>query len=218
MAPAVSGPEVARVEDRTILGPYGEIPIRIYTPDGAGPHAAFVYLHGGGFILGSIEMSDATCRELADGASCIVVSVAYRLAPENKFPIPMEDCYATTQWVIDHAAEIGADARRVAVAGDSAGGNLAAAVCLIAKDRGGPAIAQQTLIYPVTNHAFDTPSYRDNGSGYILPCRLLLLVGEGERRPAGPESDVARGHESLRVTSVPVLPLPHSSARRVSTL
>ncbi len=163
-----TGPELPRVEDRTIAGPNGEIPVRIYTPEGAGPHPVTVFFHGGGWVIGSIATHDPMCRQLAQGSSSVVVSVEYRLAPEHKFPTATEDCYAAVKWVAEHAGEIGANAGHMAVAGDSAGGNLAAALCLMARDRGGPAIAHQTLICPVTNYSFDTASYLDNGVGYFL--------------------------------------------------
>jgi acetyl esterase len=167
-AMTATGPDVAKVEDRAIPGLSGEIPVRVYTPEGAGPHPVTVFFHGGGWVIGSVVTHDANCRQLAQGSSSVVVSVDYRLAPEHKFPSAAEDCYAAAKWVAEHAREIGASAERMVVAGDSAGGNLAAAVCLMARDRGGPAIAHQTLIYPVTNYAFDTVSYRDNGVGYFL--------------------------------------------------
>src|SRR5690606_28974236 len=114
------------------------------------------------------DTHDATCRQLANGAGCVVVSVDYRLAPEHRYPAAAEDCYAATQWCATHAAELGADAQRLAVAGDSAGGNLAAVVAQMARDRGGPPLVFQLLIYPVTDYGFDTASYRDNASGYLL--------------------------------------------------
>jgi acetyl esterase len=127
-----------------------------------------VYFHGGGWVLGGIETHDGVCRELANAAGCVVVSVDYRLAPEHKFPAAVEDCYAATQWAAAHAGDLGADARRLAVGGDSAGGNLAAVVSQMAPDRGGPPIVFELLVYPVTTAAFDTPSYRDNAEGYLL--------------------------------------------------
>ncbi len=194
MLPPVPGPEMARVVDRAIPGPNGDIAVRIYTPSGNGPHPAVVFFHGGGWVVCDIEMYDGTCRQLADGAACIVVSVDYRLAPEHKFPMPVEDCYVATAWVDEQARAIGARTSGVAVAGDSAGGNLAAAVCLMARDRGGPRIVQQTLVYPATNHSFDTPSYRDNGADYFLTvedCRwfwnhYLTNDADGGDRYASP--------------------------------
>lgn len=160
--------DVARVDDRTIPGPAGEIPVRLYEPEGEAPFPVVVFFHGGGWVIGDIESHDMTCRALANAAGCVVVSVGYRLAPEHKFPAPLDDCYAAAQHVSQRASDFNADASRLAVGGDSAGGNLAAAVALVARDRGGPDIRFQLLVYPVTNYAFDTASYRDNATGYLL--------------------------------------------------
>lgn len=165
---------VHQVEDRDISGPSGSIPVRIYTPEGSGPFPALVYFHGGGWVLGSIETHDPICRELAQSVGCVVISVDYRLAPEHPFPMPLEDCYAAVSWVARHATEIQCDAQRIAVGGDSAGGNLAAAVALTARDRGGPPLAFQLLIYPVTDYAFDTDSYQENGYGYFLTKDMMI--------------------------------------------
>ena len=169
-AAAVPGePEpVARLEDRALPGPSGEIPIRIYTPAGQGPRPVLVYFHGGGWVLGNLETHDRVCRSLANAAGCVVVSVDYRLAPEHRFPAAAEDAYAATRWVAENAAALGIDGARLAVGGDSAGGNLAAVVALMARDRGGPALGQQLLIYPVTDHDFETPSYREHAEGFLL--------------------------------------------------
>ena len=166
--PREPGPEVARVEDRCIPGPDGEIPVRVYTPTGAGPFPVLVWFHGGGWVVGSIDGTDGTCRHLANGAGCVVVSVGYQLAPEAKFPAPAEDCYAATSWVADNSAALNTDPQRSAVGGSSAGGNLAAVVALMARDRGGPLLVHQLLVYPVTERNFDTESYRENGEGYGL--------------------------------------------------
>ena len=172
--PRAAGPEVARVEDRTIPGPDTQIPVRIYTPPGSGPFPALVWFHGGGWVVGDLESADATARHLTVGAGCVVVSVDYRLSPEAKFPGPAEDCYAATMWVAEHAGEIGVSANNIAVGGDSAGGNLAAAVCLMAKDRGGPALGMQLLVYPVTDRDFQTGSYGDNADGYQLTRDTMI--------------------------------------------
>jgi acetyl esterase/lipase len=164
---------VARVEDRRLPGPAGEIPVRIYWPDAPGPLPALVYFHGGGFVLCNLDTHDRTCRALANGSASVVVSVDYRLAPEHRFPAAPEDCYAATRWVADNASALGADPGRVAVGGDSAGGNLGAVVSQMARDRGGPALRYQLLIYPVTNCDFGTASYRDNGEGYFLTRPMM---------------------------------------------
>jgi acetyl esterase len=167
------GPAVADVESQWADGPAGRIPLRIYTPEGDRPKPGLVYFHGGGFVVCDLDSHDATCRELANGADCVVVSVDYRLAPEAKFPAAPEDCYAATQWVARRVDQLGIDSSRLAVAGDSAGGNLATAVARMCRDRGGPPLVHQLLIYPVTDHAFDTKSYRENGSGYFLTERMM---------------------------------------------
>ena len=156
---------VARVEDRSIPGPAGEIAVRIYWPGGEGPHPLLVFFHGGGWVIGDLDSHDGTCRSLTNAAGCVVVAVDYRLAPEHRYPAAPEDCFAATRWAVDHADELGADASRVAVAGDSAGANLAAVVALMARDRGGPALGSQLLAYPVTDHGFGTASYKANGGG-----------------------------------------------------
>jgi acetyl esterase len=160
--------EVGHVEDRRIPGAGSEIPVRIYTPRGRGPHPVLVNFHGGGWVIGDLDTADAVCREMCRLVGCVVVSVDYRLAPEHRFPAAVDDCYAATVWVASHAAELDVDPRRLAVGGESAGGNLAAVVALLARDRGGPAIAVQLLCYPVLSAAMDTPSYRENGEGYLL--------------------------------------------------
>lgn len=161
--------EVAQVENLTIPGPAGPIPIRIYTPQGVAPFPILVFFHGGGFVIGDIDTHDNLCRSLANGASCVVVSVDYRLAPEHKFPAAVEDAYCATQWASDNANRLKGDPARVAVGGDSAGGNLATVVSIMARDRNGPHLVYQLLIYPATNlSSSDTNSYRDFGDGYLL--------------------------------------------------
>ena len=160
---------VADVRNLDIPGPAGQIPIRIYTPKGAGPFPVLVFFHGGGFVICNLDTHDSICRSLANGASCIVVSVDYRLAPEHKFPAAVDDAYAATQWVELNADRINGDPDRIAVGGDSAGGNLSAVVSLMARDKGGPSLIYQLLLYPVTDlSSFDTDSHRQHGEGYIL--------------------------------------------------
>ena len=158
---------VGAVEDWTIPGPGGDLPVRIYRPGIRGENLpAFVYFHGGGHVIGSLDTHDATARNLCNGAGCVVVSVDYRLAPEHKFPAAAEDAFAAVRWCAAHGAEIGADPRRIAVGGDSAGGNLAAVAALMARDAGGPGIRLQVLVYPVADYACDTESYRTYAEGY----------------------------------------------------
>ncbi len=166
--------EVGKVEDRIISGATGEIPVRIYTPQGEGPFPVLVYYHGGGWVIGDLDTVDIPCRMLANRAGCIVVSVDYRLAPEHKFPVAAEDTYAATKWVVENAKAIQGDPARVAVCGDSAGGNLAAVVALMARDRNGPSLLYQVLIYPVTHHSFETNSYRENAEGYFLTKETMV--------------------------------------------
>jgi acetyl esterase len=161
--------QVALVIDRAIPGPGGDIPIRIYLPEGDGPFPVLMYFHAGGWVLGSIAYGDATCRAIVRGTPCMVVSVGYRLAPEHRFPAAPEDCYAATQWVATHAHEINADEQRIAVGGDSAGGNLSAAVALMARDRQGPALRLQVIIYGETAYYEPgTASYTTYAHGYGL--------------------------------------------------
>jgi acetyl esterase len=171
--PPLNPTPVGRVEDRRIPGPAGEIPVRIYTPEGSGPFPLIAFFHGGGFVLCSLETHDELCRAMCRDADAVVVSVDYRLAPEAKYPAAADDCYAATAWCAAHAAELGADAARLVVAGDSAGGNLAAVTALRARDLGAPRIRHQVLIYPATHCDFDTPSYRENAQGYFLTADAM---------------------------------------------
>ncbi len=168
MRPATPELAVESVKERTIPGPAGAIPIRIYTPAGRAPFPILVNFHGGGWVIGDLDTVDAVSRELCNRAGCIVVSVDYRLAPEDRFPAAVDDAYAATCWVADHAKEIGGDAKRLAVGGESAGGNLAAVVSHLARDRKGPSIVFQLLAYPVTDADYSTESFRVNADGYLL--------------------------------------------------
>lgn len=182
-AGAMSGdaPDVGLVTDAVA----GDVPLRIYRPEGDGPFPLLVWYHGGGWVIGSVAEADATCRHLAEKARVVVVSVDYRLAPEHRFPGPVEDCYGATVWAVEHAAAWDADAGRLAVGGDSAGGNLAAAVSLAARDRGGPDIRFQLLVYPVTDLLMTYPSITDNGDGYLLTSESMRwfidhYLGDGD--------------------------------------
>ena len=163
------------VRDLSIPGPDGPetaLGVRSYAPPetarGDGDPPVLVYFHGGGWVRGDLDTHDGLCRLLAQTADCVVCSVDYRRAPEHPFPTPVHDAYAATAWVAEHAGVVGGDPSRIAVGGDSAGGNLAAAVTLLARERDGPDIDQQVLLYPVTDHAFDTDSYTENAEGYLL--------------------------------------------------
>jgi acetyl esterase len=173
------GPD-ADTRDILIPGPAGEISARVYRPHGTGSNVlpVLMWFHGGGFVIGSVHESDSDCRRLAVDSGMVVVSVEYRLAPEHPFPAGPEDCYAATAWVAAHATELGVDASRLAVGGDSAGGNLATVVALMARDRG-PAIAFQLLVYPVTDLAsMETPSHHANAVGYYLTRASMMWFRE----------------------------------------
>lgn len=163
---------VGEVIERGVPGPAGEVPLRIYRPQASGPHPVVVFFHGGGWVIGDLDTADAACRDLCETAGCVVASVDYRLAPEHRFPAAVDDCYAALEWVAANGGELGGNGR-LAVAGESAGGNLAAVLSLKARDEAaskidGPQIDFQLLLYPVVDHDLSRPSYVDNGSGYIL--------------------------------------------------
>ena len=156
---------VAQVEEQTIRGPGGDLPIRIYTPEGAALRPLLMIFHGGGWVYGNPESEDCSARVLVNRTGATAVSVDYRLAPEHPFPAAPEDCYAATEWAVANASSLGADPSRLAVAGTSAGGNLSAVVCLMSRDRKGPSIVHQVLFNPVVDCRLDTPSYLDNAQG-----------------------------------------------------
>lgn len=161
--------DVAKVDNLSIPGPGGDLALRVYTPEGEGPFGALVYFHGGGWVVGTLDTHDSLCRKLANRAGCVVVAVDYRLSPEAKFPAAMEDAYAGVKWVHDNAASIEVDPDRLAVGGDSCGGGMAASVCLMAKQRGGPALKFQLVVYPVSDlSSFDKESYRKYGNDLML--------------------------------------------------
>ncbi|MFD8589322.1 alpha/beta hydrolase [Streptomyces sp. NPDC059637] len=163
---------VARVVERTAPGPAGPVPLRIHVPEGDGPLPVVVYFPGGGMVAGDLEVADRPARALANAAGAAVVSVDYRKAPEHPYPAAPEDAWAATVWVADNAAALGLDPSRIAVSGDSSGGNLAAVVALTAKDRGGPDLVHQTLVYPAVDFAGDAddyPSMGEDAAGALLP-------------------------------------------------
>ena len=165
--------EPPSTEDRLIPGPAGDIPVRIYRPQAEGTHPVVVFFHGGGFVIGGIGTHDPLCQQLSSRVPAVVVSVDYRLAPEYPFPAAVEDCWAATQWVAANAAALGADPGRLAVAGDSAGGNLAAVVAIRARDAGSLPVAYQLLIYPTTDATGSLPSIQENGQGYFLTAETM---------------------------------------------
>jgi acetyl esterase len=164
----------------------------VYTPEtaGGGPLPGIVYFHGGGFVYCGLDTHDGTCRSLANASGCTVMSVDYRLAPEHPYPAAPQDCMAAVRFAAERGTEIGMDPSRLAVAGDSAGGNLATVVAMMARDAGGPAIGFQLLVYPVADFAFDTDSYRENAEGYLLTQKMMrsfwghYLADEGDGRDA----------------------------------
>ena len=164
-------PQIGAVTNVLAETAVGTIPVRTYRPAGvdvATPLPTLVYFHGGGWVIGDLETHDVLCRQLTGEAGMMVVAVDYRLAPEHKFPAAADDAWAATRWVAANVGRLGVDAKRLAVGGDSAGGNLAAVVALLARDAGGPSIAFQALLYPVTDAGTETRSYRDFADGYLL--------------------------------------------------
>jgi acetyl esterase len=173
-------PEIGPVRDLAAAGPTGPIPLRLYRPRGVAASTALpglVFFHGGGWVIGDLETHDVLCRQLTAASGACVVSVDYRLAPEHKFPAAVDDAWSATRWVAAHAAELGVDAGRVAVGGDSAGGTLAAVVALLAREQGGPSLALQVLIYPVTDLGAEAPSYADFADGFMLTRETMRWFG-----------------------------------------
>lgn len=188
LIPSLGEPEpVARTEDREVEGPAGPIPVRVYTPEGTGPFPILICLHGGGMVAGNKDVFDNVSRALTNRVGCLTISADYRLAPENKFPVPLEDCYAVLGWATEHGGEVGGDQTRVAVLGESAGANLTAALALLARDRGGPKMLYQVLVNPLLDYARETESLKEFGEGYgpgkkdIKYCVELFTSSEADR-------------------------------------
>jgi acetyl esterase len=170
---------VGRVEERDIPGPGGPIRVRLYWPERSGAETgagvpAIAYYHGGGHVIGSLDTHDLIARNLCHGAGALVMSVDYRMGPEHRFPAAVEDSWAALDWLHGHAAGLGADPNRLGVHGDSAGANLAAVVALIARDRGGPKLRLQSLVYPVADYTLSAPSYQTYAEGYGLLTRAAM--------------------------------------------
>jgi acetyl esterase len=172
-------PDVGEISDLTVDTPLGAVPVRLYRPvsSGVGPRPLLVWFHGGGWVIGDLNTADPTARDLCAQSGALVASVDYPLAPEHPFPAGPEACFEVTRWLADHAADLGADVRRVAVGGDSAGGNLAAVTAVMARDRGGPDLRFQLLVYPVTDCLGSYPSVKDNGEGYLLTNDAMVWFG-----------------------------------------
>jgi len=173
MMPTGEPPPTHSVREIAVRGPAGDLRVRLYHPSATRPLPLIVFFHGGGFVLCDLETHDGFCRSLANASGFAVASVDYRLAPESRFPGPLEDCYAALVDLVSRAEELGYDAGRVAVCGDSAGGNLAAAVAIIARDRSGPKLRHQALIYPVTDSNCDSASMHECGTGYFLTRDMM---------------------------------------------
>lgn len=174
-------PPLASVIEQTIAGPDGRVPIRIYKPQlevGDGLLPCLVFFHGGGWVVGDLDSHDHLCRYLSHGAATCVVAVDYRLAPEHQFPAALDDCVAAVHWVADNATSLNIDPHRIAVGGDSAGGNLAAASAIALRDNNGPELRMQLLIYPAVDFTADNESLRDNAEGYLLTRAALDLFTE----------------------------------------
>jgi acetyl esterase len=191
-ADATSAPvDVAAVAERAVPTAAGPVAVRIYRPRRAGdaPPSLLMWMHGGGFVLGDLDGSDATARELCAGTDAIVANVGYPLAPEHRFPEAAHACHAVAAWLAAHHSEIGFDPARLAVGGDSAGGNLAAVTALLAARRGGPAICLQLLVYPMLDMVGDHPSMRENGEGYLLSAVRIEWFKGQYLRDAGDRTD-----------------------------
>jgi acetyl esterase len=171
--PAIPKPPCHAVVDRAIPGPAGDLPVRVFRPSDDTGLPLLLWFHGGGWVTGNLDTHDSVCRRLCEATGAVVVSVDYRLAPENKFPAALDDCAAAYEWALQHADEVGADRARVAIGGDSAGGNLAAVVSLVAKERSLPQPKLQLLVYPVTDYEFESPSMIDNAKGYFLEAESM---------------------------------------------
>ena len=169
--------KVFRVDDRNISTPIGTIPVRLYYPRDERNLPVWVFFHGGGFVAGNLDTHDVPLRAVANRCNCLVVSVGYRLAPNHPFPAAPNDCYAATAWVTEHAAEIGGDPDRIAVGGDGAGGNLAAVVALMARDRGGPRLLYQVLIYPILSADMSTKSWIESADPLLTNDAMLAKLG-----------------------------------------
>jgi acetyl esterase len=199
MMPPPAVPEaVAHVEDREV----GGVPARIYRPDGSNL-PILVFIHGGGWVIGDLETHDAPCRALANAVPAVVVSLDYRLAPEHKFPAAVDDCYAALCWVAENAKSLGGDPARLAIGGDSAGGNLSASVAIVARDRGKPKLGFQLLVYPATDARMQARSYSENGDGYFLTAGMMdwfwnhYLNGPKDVLDARVSPTLAPSHERL---------------------
>ena len=186
-------PPSAETRDLQASGPHGPIPLRLYHPLPAAQRKTappvLVYYHGGGWVIGDLDTHDTLCRELANASGCAVVAVDYRMAPEHRVPTAVDDCIAATRWVHEHAPELGVDASRLAVGGDSAGGNLAAVVALALRDAGDLPVRFQLLIYPATDQRRGAPSHTTNGQGYLLTADTMAYFHDHYIPDAAQDND-----------------------------
>ncbi|WP_448089775.1 alpha/beta hydrolase [Pseudomonas azerbaijanoccidentalis] len=189
LLPAIPGDPMIEVRELRVAGAAGELDARLYRPLDESNSPLLVFFHGGGFVIGNLDTHDNLCRSLARQAEAVVVSVAYRLAPENHFPAAPLDCYAATCWLVENAAALGVDGRRLALAGDSAGGNLALAVSQLAAQRKGPKISYQCLFYPVTDARCDSQSYEDFAEGYLLSSAMMYWFWQQYLQDTGQGDD-----------------------------
>jgi acetyl esterase len=187
--PAFPKHPIHEVYDRTIPGPAGDIPVRVYRPGDARDLPLLVWFHGGGWVTGNLDTHDQLCRLLADESGFVIVSVDYRLAPEAKFPAAVDDCVAAYAWALTNATDVGADPSRIAIGGDSAGGNLAAVVALVARDRALRRPMLQLLVYPVTDYELESASMIDNAKGYFLEADSMRWFYEHYARTPADHDD-----------------------------
>jgi acetyl esterase len=196
--------DVAQVIHEFIPGPTADLPIRIYRPKGIGPLPAIVFFHGSAFTVSNISLSESAHRALSNSTGCVIIAVNYQKAPEHKFPTPFNDAYFSTQWVFDNAGRLGIDSGQIGVGGDSAGGNLAAAVALRARDEQGPEIAFQLLIYPTVDSDSTRPSMHENATGYMLSAAACVWAwNQYIERPEDRKNPYAAPINSANFSNLP---------------
>ena len=198
-----AGAEVGLVINRTVKTAKRETPVRIYNPKIEGIHPVLVYIHGGGLVVGSIDGYDSICREITNILNCIVISIDYGLAPEHKFPEPVEECYQVTKWVYENAKKLNVNPEKIAIAGDSAGGTVTAVVSQLSRDRGEFPLVYQVMLYPVTDLVGQTKSRIENGEGFLLTneaidwCNQCYLRDLSEAKKTMASPLLAESFESL---------------------
>jgi len=197
---------VGEITDRTISGPAGDLPIRIYRPDSAGPHPLLMLFHGGGWLIGDLDHEDPSSRRMCIQLNAVIVSVDYRLAPETRFPGAPNDCYAGLLWAVEYAKELGVDASNIALAGTSAGGNLTAAVAQMARDKSGPTIKHQVLFCPVIDYNFDRSSYETHGDSFALTQDSMRFFWKQYLGPDGEANGDTPYASPIRAESLEGLP------------